>query len=100
MDVICYPYKSYFCIFWHCHSSTPSFNFIQLFFIFIIISYALKLAANIFVYNSDNPLLKIDDNLVRLHRFSLLYENLTTCPVAACIMIHMVKGRQYSAYAH
>ena len=27
-------------------------------------------------------------------------ENLTTCLVAACIMVHMVKGRQYSAYTH
>ena len=31
---------------------------------------------------------------------SYINENLTTCLVAACIMVHMVKGRQCSAYTH
>ena len=30
----------------------------------------------------------------------VMYENMTTCPVAAGIMVHMVKGHQYSAYTH
>ena len=41
----------------------------------------------------------IEFNCIHVHNI-ILYENLTTCLVAACIMVHMVKGRQYSVYTH